>query len=98
LEELEGQIDLRMAELERDESIAKDQERQSWRKLAEIYKGGDAEANSKMIQEESPEDAALILRELESSEVGSILRLIQPPSERKKYTDAYRLAATAEED
>ncbi len=98
LEELEGKIDLRKAELERDESVAEERERQGWRDMADLFEGGDAQSNAMMIQAESPEDAALILRELDGAKAGEILRLIQPVTERKRFTDAYRLAVTTQGD
>ncbi|MFT7484363.1 MAG: hypothetical protein ACI9F9_000203 [Candidatus Paceibacteria bacterium] len=96
LEDVESKINLRTAELERDESVAKDRARQGWRDMAAIYKGGEAEVNAGMLRAESAEDAALILRELDASQVGEILRLITPASERKKYSDAYRLATNTD--
>lgn len=98
LEEMENKIELRTAELERDEDVAKDRERQSYRELAAIFKGGSPEVNAGMMMSESPEDAALILRELDPAQAGEIMRLIEPRTERKKYMDAYRLAVTAEAD
>ena len=57
-----------------------------------LYKGGKADVNARMLAEESPEDAALILRELGDKPAGEILRLMTPNSVRKKYMDAYRLS------
>jgi hypothetical protein len=92
LEDLENSIDLRMAELVADETIHAEQQLQGWRDMAKLYAGGDARANALMLAEESPADAALILRELKAQQAAEILREINPASERKKFMDAYRLA------
>ena len=93
LEALESSIELRMAELSRDEAAQRDRELQGWKDLAKLYKTGEAEVNARMLAEESPEDAALILRELGDEQAGEILRLMNPLSTRQKYADAYRAAA-----
>jgi len=92
LEDMEGSIDLRLAELERDEEAREQQELQGWRDMARLYEGGTAEVNARLLAEEEPDDAALILRELEQEQAGEILRLITPASRRKEYMDAYRRA------
>jgi len=92
LEDLENSLDLREAELVRDEASRDEKERQGWKDLAKLYKGGTAEVNATMLAEEAPEDAALILRELGDKQAGEILRLMTPTSVRKKYMDAYRLS------
>ena len=92
LEDLESSLDLREAELVRDEASRDEKERQGWKDLAKLYKGGTAEVNASMLAEEDPQDAALILRELGDKQAGEILRLMKPTSVRKKYMDAYRLS------
>jgi len=92
LEDLENSLDLREAELVRDEASRDEKERQGWKDLAKLYKGGTAEVNATMLAEEDPQDAALILRELGDKQAGEILRLMTPTSVRKKYMDAYRLS------
>lgn len=94
LEDLEGTIDLRMAELIRDEGARNEEELASWKKMAKLYTDGTPEVNALMLAEESPEDAALILHELDEAQAGEILRLMEPTTLRKKYLDAYRLAGT----
>lgn len=98
LEGLESSIELRMAELTRDESAKRDRDLQGWKDLAKLYKTGEAEVNAKMLAEESPEDAALILRELGDEQAGVILRLMNPLSTRQKYADAYRATAKVAEE
>jgi len=93
LEALESSIELRMAELTRDEAAKLERELQGWKDLAKLYKSGEAEVNAKMLAEESPEDAALILRELGDEQAGEILRLMTPLTTRQKYADAYRSTA-----
>ncbi len=97
LEALESSIELRMAELTRDEAAKLERELQGWKDLAKLYKSGEAEVNAKMLAEESPEDAALILRELGDEQAGEILRLMTPLSTRQKYADAYRSTAKVAE-
>ena len=92
LEELENSLDLREAELVRDENARDERILQGWRDTAKLYKDGSAEVNAKMLAEEAPEDAALILRELGEKQAGDILRLMAPASVRKEYMDAYRLS------
>lgn len=98
LEALESSIELRMAELARDEAAHRDRELQGWKDLAKLYKTGEAEVNARMLAEESPEDAALILRELGEEQAGEILRLMNPLSVRQKYADAYRATAKVAEE
>jgi flagellar motility protein MotE (MotC chaperone) len=93
LEALEESIELRTAELAAAEVEKDAVDRQGWKDLAKLYKSGEAEVNARMLAEESPEDAARILRELPDQQAGEILRLITPASTRKAYTDAYRAAA-----
>jgi len=93
LESLEESIELRAAELSAAEAEQAAVERQGWKDLAKLYKSGDSKANAHMLSEETPEDAALILRELSEKQAGEILRLINPASTRKLYSDAYRAAA-----
>lgn len=92
LEDLENTIDLRMEELLRDELSREQEELRGWKDLAKLYEGGTAEVNAMMLAEESPEDAALILRELDEKVAGEILRVMQPATTRKKYMDAYRMS------
>lgn len=96
LETLEESIELRAAELAADEAERAATELQGWKDLAKLYKSGEAEVNARMLAEETPEDAARILRELSDAQAGEILRLITPASNRKLYTDAYRAAASAD--
>jgi flagellar motility protein MotE (MotC chaperone) len=93
LEEFEGKLALREAELLRDESSEVDRRRQGWEDLAKIYEGGDAAQNAMLIAEEKPADGALILRALPEEEAGKILREITPDTLRKEFFDAYRAAA-----
>jgi flagellar motility protein MotE (MotC chaperone) len=93
LENHEASLDLRQAELLRDENAKVEAEMQGWKALAKTYKGAKAEVNARNLELETPEDAALILLELSESQAGEILRLIEPPSTRKEYMDAYRRAA-----
>ncbi len=97
LEEMEGKIELRFAELEYTENVNKERERQGWRKLAEVYKGSTSQASALMLVDEEPEDAALILQELDPKIAGEILRAVQPTENRKKYMDAYRQASPQDE-
>lgn len=92
LEELESTLDLRQAELVRDETVHAEREVQGWKDLASLYKGGEAKEVVALIAEEEPADAALILRELDEKLAGEILREIAP-EDRRKYIDAYRQAA-----
>lgn len=93
LEELESSLDLRQAELERDEKARAEREVQGWKDVAKLLSGGKPKENALLIAEEDPEYAARILRELGEAQAGEILRLIEPSSERRKFLDAYRKAA-----
>ncbi|MFT7669328.1 MAG: flagellar motility protein MotE (MotC chaperone) [Planctomycetota bacterium] len=82
-----------MEELNRDESVRADEELQGWKNMAKLYKDGAAEESALMLKLETPQDAALILRELKESRAGEILLQMGTPEERKKYMDAYRIAS-----
>ncbi len=95
LEEMESSIALRYAELERDEAAKRGRELAGWKAQAALYAGGKPETSAKMLAEEAPADAAIILRELGADQAGEILRLVQPLSLRKQIMDAYRKASEA---
>ncbi|HIG11678.1 MAG: hypothetical protein ABGY71_04575 [bacterium] len=90
LEDMEGDLELRYAELERDEAAERSRELAGWEAQAELYKGGEPEINASMLANETPEDAALLMRALGPTAAGEILRLLEPPELRKAFMDAYR--------
>lgn len=93
LEQMEDSIDLRQAELLRDENAKADAELKGWKALAKTFKGAKPDVVAKNLEAESPEDAALILCELGATEAGEILFKIEPATLRKEFRDAYRKAS-----
>lgn len=90
LEDLETTIALSMGELEHAETVQDEKDLQALRQMAKLYDGDDETVNVLMLTEESPADAAVILRELGDKKAAGLLRLITPASERRKFMDAYR--------
>jgi flagellar motility protein MotE (MotC chaperone) len=92
LEDLESSLELRFSELERDEAAKRGRELAGWKKQAELYAGGEPEANARLLEMEAPEDAATILSQLDPSEASAILQQVTPITRRKEFMDAYRKA------
>ena len=92
LEELESSLELRFAELERDEAAKKSRELAGWKAMAAVFASAEPKTAAVMLAEESPEDAATILRELEPKQASDILLLVQPAALRKQFMDEYRKA------
>lgn len=95
LEELESSLELRFAELERDEAAKKSRELAGWKAMAAVYSSAEPKTAAVMLAEESPEDAATILRELDPKAASDILLLVQPAALRKQFMDEYRKANEA---
>lgn len=91
LEELETELDLRREEVEAAEAARQAQEIERWKRVAKWFEEGEVEELVRQLTQFSPEEAALILRNLPDARAGELLRAV--PEERyREYVDAYMRA------
>ena len=89
-ESWEGELNLRQAEVERDESAREAREDASWRRLSKLFEKGDSREQASRLKGYEPEDAALILSQLKPARAQELLDGL-PEADWQDYAEAYRL-------
>ncbi|MAE28308.1 MAG: hypothetical protein QF724_02395 [Planctomycetota bacterium] len=87
----EEELDMRSLELDRDESVLDEEERRSWRALAEMYAVGDASLAGARLATFAPEEVAQILAGLDPERASELLAAL-PAGRYRDFLDAYRTA------
>ena len=88
LEDLENELDLRREEVEAAEAARRAAESERWKRVAKWFEEGEVEELVRQLTQFSPDEAALILRNLPDPRAGELLRAV--PEERyRESVDAY---------
>lgn len=91
LEDLENELQLRREEVEAAEAARQASEVERWKRVAKWFEEGEVEDLVRQLTQFSPDEAALILRNLPDPRAGELLRAM--PEERyREYVDAYMRA------
>jgi flagellar motility protein MotE (MotC chaperone) len=91
LQDWEEELDQRSRELDRDEAVLEEDERRSWRALADMYAVGDAALAGARLATFEPAEVAQILAGLDSDRASALLAAL-PASRYRAFLDAYRTA------
>ena len=97
LQEFELELQLRSAEVDRDEKAQEMREKQSWRTVARTFEEGDVEEQIKKLMTYSPDDAAKILSALNIERMRELTSAL-PVDRYQEYMDAYRRKATESDE
>lgn len=97
LQEFELELQLRSAEVDRDERAQEMREKQSWRTVARTFEEGDVEEQIKKLMTYSPDDAAKILSALNIERMRELTGAL-PVDRYQEYMDAYRRKATESDE
>ena len=89
LDEMELELGLRLEEVRRDEEAQSQRERASWARVATSFETGDAAELAARLTTFQPEEAALVLRELDDERAAALIQAL-PQAVYRDYVDAYR--------
>lgn len=90
LEDWEAELNLRQAEVQRDENARVAREDASWKRLSKLFEKGDAREQATRLKGYEPDDAALILSQLKPARAQELLEGL-PEADWQVYAEAYRL-------
>jgi len=88
LERYEEDLNLRAAEVSRDEAVEEKTTSARWAEVADLFVAGDAEDQAKRLMRYDPAEAAQILTQLDKERASSLLNAL-PDDKWKMYVDAY---------
>jgi flagellar motility protein MotE (MotC chaperone) len=88
LDQREGELALREEEVQRDESVAEENDAARWVKIAKVFAEGDATKMAGRLKLYGPEDGARILSNLEEDQRKALLDAL-PDSDFLEFNNAY---------